>query len=52
MENILEKFTFGELKELLEKIEKERPNPEKTEIAALAYKYGYEAGLKAAKEQQ
>ena len=35
----------------LEKIEKERPNPEKTEIAALAYKYGYEAGLKAQSEK-
>ena len=52
MENILDKLSFEELKELMAKIEAERPNPEKTEIAALAYKYGFEAGYKEAKENK
>lgn len=50
--DILQELTFGELIDLMEKIEKERPNAEKTDTVALAYKYGFEAGLKAAAENR
>lgn len=52
MRDILDTFTFGEATELLEKIEKERPNAEKTELVIMAYKYGFEAGYKEAKENK
>lgn len=46
MKNVLDEFTLNDLKELMEQIEKEQPNPEKSHYVMLAYKAGYEAGYK------
>ncbi len=46
MKDILEEFTFSDLKELIEKIEKEHKNPEISHYVMFAYKEGYEAGYK------
>lgn len=46
MKDILEEFTFADLKELMEKIEKEHKNPERAHYVMFAYKAGYEAGYK------
>lgn len=43
---VLESLTFGEVVELLNQIEKEHPNAEKTELVSYAYAAGYEAAQK------
>jgi len=42
----MKELTFGEVVEILKKIEAENPNPEKVEIIAAAYRAGYEAAQK------
>lgn len=39
-------LTFGEVVELLKKIEAEHPNAEKVELVAAAYEEGYKAAEK------